>query len=323
MICQTESAISTSAPIATGPITNVSRCSKKSESNTSAGNRKTAICATEFLITEIARSLWPFAASVMPTTFSTALPAIPTITMPVNAREIPSVSIAGPSASTNQSETNAAPTPAAASSPTATRNGSGCGRRLLERGLGWPGRAQVAPEPHRVHAEQRDRAERGDRDRVAARGVVDLVRDPDEHDDEHREQEERCRVVRQARAEAHDPVARVPAARDDRQPEHEQRVREQRAEHGRRRDDDLARREREEDDEELGQVAERRLENARGRRAEARADRLGRRRRRRTRARRARARETTKRSTASASAKWRAPAMAAATNGAPRIARAH
>ncbi len=52
---------------------------------------------------------------------------------------------------------------------------------------------------------------------------------------------------------------------DDREPEHEQRVREERAEHGRRRDDDLARGEREEDDEELGQVAERRLEHARRR----------------------------------------------------------
>ena len=52
---------------------------------------------------------------MIPTTFSTALPAIPTITMPVKALEIPSASTAGSSAPTNQSETNAAATPAALS----------------------------------------------------------------------------------------------------------------------------------------------------------------------------------------------------------------
>ena len=44
----------------------------------------------------------------MPTTFSTALPAIATTTRPANASEMPSESIVGSSASTNQSETNAA-----------------------------------------------------------------------------------------------------------------------------------------------------------------------------------------------------------------------
>ena len=62
----------------------------------------------------------------------------------------------------------------------------------------------------------------------------------------------------------------------DREAEHEQRVREQRAEDRELRDDELAGREREEHDEELGQVAERRLERARHRRAEPRADGLGR-----------------------------------------------
>ena len=82
----------------TGPTTNVSRSSNASERRTSAGNRKTAICATEFFTTETARSAFPFAASVIPTTFSTALPAIATITSPVNAFEIPSDSTAGSSA---------------------------------------------------------------------------------------------------------------------------------------------------------------------------------------------------------------------------------
>src|SRR3954468_19353577 len=51
----------------------------------------------------------------MPTTFSTALPAIATITSPANAFEMPSASTAGSTAPTNQSDTNAAPTPATTS----------------------------------------------------------------------------------------------------------------------------------------------------------------------------------------------------------------
>ena len=50
----------------------------------------------------------------MPVVFSTALPAIATITSPAKACGIPSLSIDGVSAVTNQSETNAAPTPAIA-----------------------------------------------------------------------------------------------------------------------------------------------------------------------------------------------------------------
>ena len=58
----------------------------------------------------------------MPATFSTALPAIATITMPANACEMCSVWIVGSSAWTNQSDTNAEPTPAAISSASAVRN---------------------------------------------------------------------------------------------------------------------------------------------------------------------------------------------------------
>ena len=61
---------------------------------------------------------------MIPTTFSTALPAIPTITMPVKALEIPSASTAGSSAPTNQSETNAAAIPDTASSTIAAWNGN-------------------------------------------------------------------------------------------------------------------------------------------------------------------------------------------------------
>jgi hypothetical protein len=58
-----------------------------------------------------------FAASWMPTTFSTALEAMATMTRPANAWEMCITSMAGLSATTNQSETNAAPTPATASIP--------------------------------------------------------------------------------------------------------------------------------------------------------------------------------------------------------------
>ena len=67
------------------------------------------------MTTEIARSAWPLAASTTPTACSTALPAIATITRPANCAEIPSWSIVGRSASTNHSDTNAAPSPPSAS----------------------------------------------------------------------------------------------------------------------------------------------------------------------------------------------------------------
>src|SRR3954468_317016 len=51
----------------------------------------------------------------MPTTFSTAFPAMATMTKPANACEIPSVWIIGSSAATNHSETNAAINPQATS----------------------------------------------------------------------------------------------------------------------------------------------------------------------------------------------------------------
>src|SRR5919205_1137160 len=93
-----------------------SKGGNKSDTSTRAGKRNAAICATEFLTTEMARSLCPLAASTTPTTFSTALPAIATITSPANACEMPSDSIAGSSAATNQSDAKAAPAPATASS---------------------------------------------------------------------------------------------------------------------------------------------------------------------------------------------------------------
>src|SRR5215831_10693019 len=60
------------------------------------------------------------AARRIPATFSTALPAIATTTIPANASEMCSARIAGSSASTNQSETTAAPTDAHVSVATAS-----------------------------------------------------------------------------------------------------------------------------------------------------------------------------------------------------------
>src|ERR1700691_1768504 len=119
----------------TGASANVSVVASAKETRTSSGNRNAAICATEFLTTEIARSERPFQASTRPAVFSTALPAIATITRPAKAWEMWSTAIAGSSALTNQSETNAEPTPATTSStsvvgndrrgPVALRSGDG------------------------------------------------------------------------------------------------------------------------------------------------------------------------------------------------------
>ena len=70
-------------------MTKVRDGSKNRDSSTSAGKRNAAIWATEFFTTETASSDLPFAASTTPTTFSTALPAIATMTRPMKARERP------------------------------------------------------------------------------------------------------------------------------------------------------------------------------------------------------------------------------------------
>ena len=103
-----------------GASANVSGVAKSSDTSTSAGKRNAVICATEFLTTEIARSASPFNASATPAVFSTAFPAIATMTSPANGFGTPIRCIAGVSAAMNQSETNAAATPPAASSATAS-----------------------------------------------------------------------------------------------------------------------------------------------------------------------------------------------------------
>src|SRR5690606_1396232 len=82
---------------------------------TSTGASTSAICSGELITTDNAASERFFMASWMPTTFSTALPAIATITSPANASEMRSACIAGSSACTNHSDTKAAATAEAAS----------------------------------------------------------------------------------------------------------------------------------------------------------------------------------------------------------------
>src|SRR5579875_932554 len=90
---------------------------------TSAGASTSAICSGELITTENAYSERFLAASWMPTTFSTALPAIAMITRPANASEMCRLRIAGSSACTNHSDTNAAATADANSSVSASGSG--------------------------------------------------------------------------------------------------------------------------------------------------------------------------------------------------------
>ena len=143
-------------------------------------------------------------------------------------------------------------------------------RRLCARA------GQVRAEPGSVDEQQHDRADDRDRRLVSAGAVSDRVRQAEEDDDEDRKQEQGRGVVRKPRAEAHHAVLGRPGAGDERQSEHEQSVREQRAEDGGLGDHELTCRNREEHDEELREVPERRLEEPGGRRAEALPDRLGR-----------------------------------------------
>src|SRR5689334_20361577 len=114
-----------------GLSTSVSEASPKIwETSTSTGARTSAIWIGLLSTIEKAYSDLPATASWTPTTFSTALPAMATITRPANASEIPSESIEGSSATTNQSETNAASTPETANIPTASQRG--------QRGASWP-----------------------------------------------------------------------------------------------------------------------------------------------------------------------------------------
>ena len=263
----------------TGASANVSVVDSAKEMSTSSGNRNAAICATEFLTTEIARSERPFQASTSPAVFSTALPAIATITRPAKAWEMLQLRRSpAPAPLTNQSETNADAVPATSSSASVTasdRRGPARRARLRRRRPRRPRsplgglagrrsdiRAQVRHDPGDVDDQQADRADDRDRLDVVAGRIVRAEREPEQHDDEHGHLQQRRRVARQALGEAHHAVGRAARADHDHEAEHEQRVGEDRADDRRLRDDELALLQREDDDEQLGQVAERRLQHA-------------------------------------------------------------
>ena len=131
------------------------------------GVSASATCRLEFWIRLIDRSVRFRIACWTPTTFSTAFPASATTTSPTNASDHPSVAIAGCNAATNQSATTAAPRPAAASTPIASLKRP----RVLDRRRDR-GRALAALERVRdrrdEHDQQDDRDEHRDLDVVAA-----------------------------------------------------------------------------------------------------------------------------------------------------------
>ena len=216
----------------------------------------------------IARSGLLRSAIWIPTTFSTALPAIATMTSPTNSSDRPSVAIAGRSASTNQSETRAAPS--ARGEQDAEREPQRPDIELLDRRLDRArSRAATDRERHRgrEHDEQDDRDEDAD-----LLGVAGVRRTRHRRQGRHRERGDREHQQHRHRADrlSVEPLRAVAqAAEEEGEPEHEQRVGEDRADERRLHHDDEPRLQAEDRDEELGQVAQRRLEDAGRARAEA------------------------------------------------------
>src|SRR5262245_31950429 len=133
------------------------------EMSTSTGARTSAIWIGLLSTIEKAYSDLPDAASWTPTTFSTALPAMATITRPANASEIPSWSIDGSSAETNQSDTNAAATPETARIVMASQSG--------QRGASWPGPSSSS----RADSSELRRSENGSDSANSASSTTDTI----------------------------------------------------------------------------------------------------------------------------------------------------
>ena len=95
MICQTITAVPNSAPTYTGASANVSVVAVSSETSTSSGIEERGDLRDRVLDDRDRELGRPLVASTIPATFSTALPAIATITSPANAWEMWSVWIVG------------------------------------------------------------------------------------------------------------------------------------------------------------------------------------------------------------------------------------
>ena len=201
----------------------------------------------------------------MPATFSTALPAIATTTMPAKACEMCSISIAGSSALTNHSDTSAAPSDATTSTVMASHSGqapcvdgafSACrtvrsGSELSEKGRLKKNTmsssiAHAAPSAFSCSAA-------GVCNSAASVGI-DERRDGEHH--QRRDHARRLGVEMQA------PVFET--TDENRDAQHEQRVREDRSDERRLNDLQQTGAQGERADEHLGKIAERRLQHAGG-----------------------------------------------------------
>ena len=206
------------------------------------------------------------AASWTPTTFSTAFPAIATTTRPANSWLMCSVSIAGVSAVTNQSEANAARRPGGRQDH-GRRGDRPAGRLVLLPGALRRKPGRVSHEQHEQHAGA------DERERLSVGGRGSVERDARATGSPWSPPRGTARVaIIRARDESKRCGAVAEAADEEREPEHEHAVCENRADERRLDDLEEAVVQREQRDEELRQVAQRGLDDARAARAEPRAE---------------------------------------------------
>ena len=199
------------------------------------------------------------AAAWMPATFSTALPAMATTTRPTNASDQPSWAIAGRSAPTNHSDTNAAATAAVPSSPSDIHSGH-CLCHRLGGILGRSGATLRVAAERRGQAGDEDDEEHDRDDDAELAGVTEVRRTSGRREGRDGERcdaqdEEDGGVPHRFGVEALPAVAQ--AADEEGQAQYQERVGQDRTDEGRLHDDDQALAQGEEADEQLRQVAER------------------------------------------------------------------
>ena len=205
--------------------------------------------------------------------FSTALPAIATITSPANACETRELvdrrlqRVDEPVGDERRRRRRRRREQRRASDASARRGARRAAprcspARLARRRV----RAQVRDDPRDVDDQQADRADRRDRLDVAAAPGRASRRERPSSTMMNTVTSSSVAVSRGRRLEKRmTPSVRAARADHDHEAEHEQRVGEDRADDRRLRDDELALLQREDHDEQLGQVAERRLQQPRRR----------------------------------------------------------
>ena len=210
----------------------------------------------------------------MPTECSTALPAMATMTRPVKPCERPSAVVAGLRAPVNQSETRAAATPEAPSRARVVQSGQAgsASSSLLLRGDPLAV-AQRRGDAGREHRQQDDRADRRQDRLVLRRGRVQDGGERGQGQRGDREHEERRDHPRRLGPEGERPAAE--AADQERQAQHQEAVGEDRADQRVADERVEALAQGEDRDQQLGQVAERRLDDAAGPGADVPAELVG------------------------------------------------